>query len=113
MRPLFEQFKQLSETHRFKLLIVAFPVYPQVYTPFVDDTPQQYLKQLGNELDIPVLDTLPLLRQQALSLHDESIYQSRSIYQDLFYDHCHHTEAGSALLADEIFNFIHTELAEP
>ncbi len=106
IRPLFVELKRLSEAHHFKLLIVGFPIYQQVYTSFVDDYPQQQLKRLGQELEIPVLDLLPPLRAEALRLRDRSIYRLQEINQDLFYDQCHHTPAGSALVADEIYRFL-------
>lgn len=104
--PLFEELKQLSVEHNFKLVIVGFPVYQQVYTEFVDDYPQQQLVRIGKELDIPVLDLLPPLRAEALRLQDTSMYHSQKFYPDLFFDQCHHTEAGSAFIADQIYAFL-------
>lgn len=106
IRPLFAELKRLSEQHHFKLLVVGFPIYQQVYTSFVDDYPQQQLKRLSQELDIPVLDLLPALRAEALRLRDPAIYQLQEINQDLFYDQCHHTPVGSAVVADEVYRFL-------
>lgn len=112
MRPLLEELKHLSKEHHFKLVIVGFPVYQQVYTWFVDDIPQQQLRRIGRELDVPVLDLLPILREEALRLRDPSIYRSQQFYGDLFYDQCHHTPAGSALIAKEITEFLQTQLTD-
>lgn len=106
MRPLFMELKRLSQQQRFQLVIVAFPLYQQVYTEFVSDLPQQQLQQIGAELHIPVLDLLPAFRQAALQRRDPSIYHGQRFYDDLFYDQCHHTPAGSALVADQIFQFL-------
>lgn len=110
MLPLFEMLKQLSIEHGFKLVIVGFPVYPQVYTDFVDDYPQQQLKRIGKDLDIPVFDLLPLLRTEALQRRDPSMYHSNEIFHDLFYDQCHHTPAGSAVIASGIYSFLDEQL---
>lgn len=110
MMPLFETLKQLSIEKDFRLVIVAFPVYPQVYTEFVDDYPQQQLKRIGQELDIPVLDLLPVLRRAALQHRDPSMYHVNEIFTDLFYDQCHHTPAGSAVIASEIYTFLDEQL---
>lgn len=110
MMPLFEELKHLSQDHHFKLVIVGFPVYPQVYTEFVDDYPQQQLKRIGEELDIPVLDLLPAFRAEALRLRDPSMYHSPEIFHDLFYDQCHHTAAGSELVAKQVYEFLEKNL---
>ena len=106
MLPLFAELKRLSVEHHFKLVIVGFPIYQQVYTEFLDDYPQQQLVRVGKVLDIPVLDLLPPLRAEALRLQNPSMYHSQQIYQDLFYDQCHHTPAGSAFVADQIYSFL-------
>jgi lysophospholipase L1-like esterase len=110
MLPLFAELKRLSVEHHFKLVIVGFPIYQQVYTEFVDDYPQQQLKAIGNKLDIPVLDLLPPLRAEALRLRGPSIYHGTTIYADLFYDQCHHTPAGSQLVADQIYLFLREQV---
>lgn len=112
MRPLFVELKRLSEWHGFKLVIVGFPIYQQVYTEFLDNAPQQELARIGKELDIPVLDLLPVLRAEALRLRDPSMYHTQHFYNDLFYDQCHHTAAGSALIANETYLFLQTQLTD-
>jgi len=112
MRPLLVEFKRLSDQHQFKLVIVGFPVYQQVYTEFMDDRPQQQLIKLGKELDIPVLDLLPVLRAEALRLRDPSIYHTQNFYNDLFYDQCHHTAKGSEVIAKEITDFLQAQLQD-
>ncbi len=110
MKPLFVELKHLSEQHSFKLIIVGFPVYQQVYTEFIDDRPQQQLKKIGEELGVPVLDLLTALRTEALRLRQPSMYHTETFYADLFYDQCHHTAQGSKRIAGEIYSFLQTQL---
>lgn len=91
MEPLLRELNQLSSDHGFALVFVVFPVEPQVSADFVYDHPQRRLRGLANELDVPVIDLLPVLRRAA-----------RSSSSDLFYDQCHHTADGHAVIAEEI-----------
>jgi len=106
MQPLFEELKRLSVEKHFKLVIVFHPAYYQVYTGFVDDYPQQQLKRIASDLDIPLLDLLPPLRAEALRLGGPSIYHGNTIHPELFYDQNHHTEAGTIFVADQIYRFL-------
>lgn len=96
MVPLFQEFKRLSQQHAFTLVVVIHPVRYQVEAPFVYDAPQQYIKKITASLEIPTLDLLP-------ALHEE--FHAKGT--DLFYDSCHHTLAGSTLVADRIYAFLH------
>lgn len=93
--PLFEEFVKLSKEHDFTLLVIAFPVRYQVEADYVYDAPQQRLKKLTNELNIPTLDLLPMFREE-FQTNDET----------LFFDHCHHTAYANQLIADEVFHFL-------
>ena len=106
IRPLLAELQRLSLEHHFKLVVVGFPIYQQAYTRFLDDYPQQQLKRLGAELGIPVLDLLPAFRAEVQRLGHPGTYEAQEIIQDLFYDQCHHTPAGSALVAAEIYKFL-------
>jgi hypothetical protein len=106
MRPLLEELKRLSIEHHFKLVIVFHAAYYQVYTEFVDDYPQQQMKRIGKELDIPVLDLLPPLRAEALRVGGPAIYHGKEFHSDIFYDQNHHTEAASLFVSKEIYNFL-------
>ncbi len=94
MRPLFEEFKRLSDIHGFKLFIVNFPVRPQVEATALFDYPQKRLRETAEDLDIPYLDMLPIF----ISAH----YQG----EDLFLDHCHHTTTGNKIIAESIYQFL-------
>ena len=53
------------------------------------------LLELANELDIPLLDMLPVLRNE---WHENQ--------RSLFFDHCHHTPEGSKIIAEDIYRFL-------
>jgi hypothetical protein len=95
MIPLFEELKRLSDEHGFQLVFVAFPVSFQVHTAFVDNWPQQRLAEVAESLDVPMLDLLPAHRRAK---------------GELFYDHCHHTPLGARLVAEEIADFLSTQV---
>lgn len=95
LRPLFGELHRLSSLHGFKLAIVAHPVREQVQTEFVDDYPQKQLADIARDLDVPLLDLLPLLREH---------WQDNE--ERLFFDQCHHTPLGSKLVANWIAEFL-------
>ena len=91
----------------FALYVVAFPVYDQVDADFVHDYPQQQLRRIAGELGIPMLDLLPPLR--AALAHWKA--EGHDPAQRLFYDWCHHTPAGSELIAREVHAFLQQQMA--
>ena len=93
--PLLAEFRRQADLHHFRLVIVAFPVEPQVKAAFVSDWPQRRLEETATKLGIPLLDLLPALRTTA---HRDS--------EPLFYDVCHHTPAGSRVIAEAIAGFL-------
>ncbi len=95
MQPLFDQFRQLSDVHRFTAAIVMFPVRHQVEADFLYDDPQRRMRDVAVRLRIPLFDLLPVFRRAY-----------RSSPQPLFIDHCHTTAYGSRLAADEITRFL-------
>jgi len=97
----FRELRRLSDEHGFRLLVVAFPVRMQVAADFVRDEPQQWLRDLTDELGIPMLDLLPKFRE----LHRESD-------ELIFLDHCHHTSPGQEKIAEWIHAFLRQQLAE-
>jgi len=95
LESVFQELRRQAEQHRFQLLIVAFPVRMQVEADFVHDHPQRWLKQIADDLDVPMLDLLPLLRE----LH-------RQTDEPIFHDHCHHTVFGNERIADWVHGFV-------
>ena len=93
MQPYFVQLKRMADQQGFDLLIVAFPVSYQIDAAYVYDFPQQKLKQIGQDLDAPVIDILPVLR--------EEYHRGKT---RLFYDHCHHTPYANRVIAQAIYD---------
>lgn len=92
------RMESLSSEHHARLAVVALPTAAQVYAqePFGGnyDTalPQAYLQSFCRERDIPYLDLLPLLRQQAAA-SNKRLYLNRDI---------HLTEFGHARVGELI-----------
>jgi lysophospholipase L1-like esterase len=97
IRAGLSRLQALSQRHRFEVAVVAFPVAHQVYARFVEDTPQQTLRAEAAALGFPYLDLLPVLR--ATSQHT------------LFFDQCHPTATGSAIIGEAIAVFLLEELS--
>ena len=95
MNQLFRNLKELSESRNFELYIVAHPVKHQIEAINIHDYPQKKLKQICSELEIPLLDLMPILREKR-----------NSSERDIFHDHCHHTSYGNQLVAKEIYSFL-------
>ncbi len=93
MSPLFQRFRRLADEHDFEPLILVFPVALQARAEFLEDYPQRRIKQVARDLDIPILDVLPIVRRA-------------SDKDALFYDHCHYTPLGNRVIAEEILQFI-------
>lgn len=100
MSPLFAEFERLSRLHEFRLYLVVFPVVQQVTADYLYDYPQRRLNAVGQSLGIEVLDLLPVLRRE-----------HRSSGERLFYDGCHHTPAGAAVVADALHGFLQRDFA--
>jgi hypothetical protein len=95
MQPIFSRFSDLSQQHDFKLLLLVFPVRFQVESSFDNHWPQDRFRELAVDLNLPVLDLLPKLR---------SVHEVGSA--PLFYDQCHYTEYGNAVVAEIITTFV-------
>jgi len=93
--PRLRELKALADEHGFELVVVAFPVRDQVEAGRVFDAPQQRLNAELAALDVPLLDLLPVLRAAG-----------RAPGQALFYDQCHPTPLGNAVVADAIYRFL-------
>lgn len=91
-----EKFKKASAEFKFSPGLVIFPVSFQVLSNYMEDTPQQKLKNIAKALDIPILDLLPTLREHAR--------------EDLYYDHCHLTAYGNRVAAKALAPFVLEQL---
>jgi hypothetical protein len=108
MRPYFVELRRQADLHGFELLVVGFPVFDQVDADFVHDYPQQQLQRVASELGIPVLDLLPNLREAHRAWKAAGAPQA----ERLFYDWCHHTPRGNALIADWVHAFLDEQLRD-
>ena len=95
VHPWFEEIQDLASKHGFKLFIVAFPVRAQVEASFIENYPQQHLKEFAAALGVPFLDILPMLREA-----------HASAVTPLFYDQSHHTPEGNRRIALAIYDFL-------
>jgi lysophospholipase L1-like esterase len=95
---LLAELARLARTHRFRLMIVAFPVRQQVETTLLLDYPQERLRQISHSLNVSFLDLLPLLR--------EEYGKSKPAGRPMFFDHCHLTPYGSGIVAAAIYEFL-------
>ena len=95
LEPLLTELKRQTDRHGLALLIVCFPVAPQVEARFSCDQPQRRLGEVAGRLHVPLLDLLPSLREA-----------ERRGLGPLFYDQCHHTPAGSRVVAEQLLPFI-------
>ena len=92
---LLREVHAICDRKGYQLLWVAFPSRQQVEHQNLIDFPQQQLKAIAQDLDIPVLDFLPLLREAVQTETDP-----------LFLDQCHHTIRGNHLIAEWMQPFL-------
>ncbi len=89
-----EKLKTLSRQHNFIVAVVAFPVVYQIYTTFVEDSPQRTLEDKVNRLGFYYLDLLPSLRK----------YREKE--RDIYYDWCHPTVKTNDFIGRTIADFL-------
>ena len=99
IQPLFAELKLRSEERGFRVVVVGFPALPQVEAEALHDYPQQRLRAVADQLDLPLLDLLPIFRAR----HHTGAGK-------LFYDQCHHTPYGNQVIAESIYRFIASHL---
>lgn len=94
--PMVEKYlakmKKVAEEKNIQLAVVCFPVSFQVYADFLENTPQEKLKNICQSMGIDYLDLLPVFRG-----HKD---------QALFYDHCHPNIEGNKLIARELYTYV-------
>lgn len=87
------RLRELADKHRFRVVVLAFPVKYQVYAHYYEDTPQQQIAALADKYGFDFLDLLPVLRQ-----HNTA--------QNLFGDWCHPTDHGYAIVGQALGQFM-------
>ncbi len=85
-----------------RLAVVLFPVHIQVMGTVQNFEPQESCRGMCARLHIPFDDPLPILRRT---------WQSNG--EKLFYDHCHYTPKGYAVLARQTVDFLDSEKLIP
>ena len=106
MRPYFVELRRQADLNGFQLLFLAFPIQNQVSAPFVHDYPQRKFAEVAAELDVPMLDLLPLMRVA----HQGWVEDGRKKTERLFFDWCHHTPRGNRLIAGWVHEFLQERL---
>ncbi|MDW7648730.1 MAG: hypothetical protein SCG73_03810 [Nitrospiraceae bacterium] len=92
-KTLVEMQVTLDRAH-VPMAIVLFPVSYQVEDARLFDFPQRKAAALAKKMGVPLLDMLPLLREE----------KSRS-RERLFYDQCHPTPYANRVIAEHILGF--------
>jgi hypothetical protein len=85
-----------------RLAVLLFPVHIQVMGTVQRFEPQESCRRMSARLRIPFDDPLPVLRRTWQSNH-----------QKLFYDHCHYTPKGYAVVARQTVDFLDSEKLIP
>ena len=90
-----KEMREEAQSLGAEFAVVIFPTSYQVEAEFVVDEPQRHFREELESWGVPTLDLLPHLRKR---------FQDTGESQ--FYDHCHHTPAGSRATAEAIVEFL-------
>ena len=94
--------KDAANAQEARLAVVLFPVHIQVMGTVERFEPQESCGRMCARLRIPFDDPVPTLRQTWQSNHEK-----------LFYDHCHYTPKGYAVLAKQTVEFLDSQKLIP
>jgi hypothetical protein len=89
-------------TQDARIAVLLFPVHIQVMGTVQGFEPQESCRGMCARLHIPFDDPLPTLRRTWQSNHEK-----------LFYDHCHYTPKGYAVVARQTVDFLDSEKLIP
>jgi len=90
-----KELRDFSSERGVRFVVVAFPVQPQAYAVFdspLIDKPQRELAAFCGKQGIPFLDLLPILKQRKS--------------EPLYFDNCHYTPHGHAVVAGAVLGFL-------
>lgn len=90
--------ESLSKQHNFKVVVVVFPIRFQVYAKFIEDAPQQRMREKAASRGFYYYNLLPMLRKQR--------------DKDLFFDLCHPTKEANDIIGKKIANFMQNEIVQ-
>jgi len=94
--------RDAAKTQGARLAVLLFPVHIQVLGTVQRFEPQESCRAMCARLRIPFDDPVPTLRKTWQSNHEK-----------LFYDHCHYTPRGYAVLARQTVEFLDAEKLIP
>ncbi len=100
--PILELMKEVGRDHDFEVAVLFFPIRMQVQSEHLADEPQRSFARHMKELRLPHLDILPILREK---------YERDQ--EDVFYDHAHYRFEGHETFADDVAQFLLSEVIEP
>lgn len=90
----FNRLKEISEHRDFAVMILFFPNAFQVYTGFLEDTPQRMLREIADRFGFFYLDLLPMLRG----------YRRKE--KDIYFDWCHPTVKTNSFIGKKVADFL-------
>jgi uncharacterized OB-fold protein len=89
--PELARLRGLSERHGFRVAVVLFPVRYQALTRFIENAPQRRIRGQAEALGWPVLDLLPLAREEGAGF---------------FFDTCHPTSQANDRIGRALAEFL-------
>jgi lysophospholipase L1-like esterase len=92
---VLNQFAAELQERKIDGLLLLLPVRNQVEAAGIYDFPQRTLSSAAKRFGWTVIDLLPRFRAE-----------SQRGQTDLFYDHCHLTPAGHAIVAEEVSTYL-------
>lgn len=87
-----DRLKKLSIEKKFKAVVIAFPVVFQIYSDYLENTPQLKIKSLSTEKGFYFLDLLPVLREKK----DD----------DFYFDHAHPKKFANDVIGKTIAEYL-------
>ena len=94
--------RDAASTEGARLAVLLFPVHIQVMGTVERFEPEESCRGMCARLGIPFDDPVPTLRRTWQSNHEK-----------LFYDHCHYTPKGYAVVARQTVDFLDSEKLIP
>ncbi|MDT7041795.1 hypothetical protein [Candidatus Nitronereus thalassa] len=101
MSVILSNMKERLDEENIGMATVIFPVRSQVENEAVLNFPQRQALGIAQKLGIPILDVMPILRQEW-----------RESGAQLFFDHCHYTSHGHKILSQVIVKFVQNILVQ-
>ncbi len=102
LRPLTRTFALSARQRGQRFAVFLFPIHIQAKGTVDDFRPQQSFLEMCQALDLTCLDLLPALRADWRQRH-----------QELYFDHCHLTAHGNAVVAAALATWLTDERLVP